>query len=230
MRKGLKSSTKLRQITELFHIWQRDDINPLQQYDQNCGKLCHNRPNFTRLPLCYVRLNWNETSLRGPKRCQSYQSLVLHLPQYVPKGHYSTSMLIDNINLVSQLHLFPLKFSNPESFGRMKKIESQQNLKSATHREASKICSKNINANMVSPRIFITTMLFHCVCKNNLFLVKRMETASSSTSFEIPAVFKLQASRKKVREFQKLLMIMLVPSFKLRTSHLYKHFKFSSYT
>ena len=44
-----------------------------------------------------------------------------------------------------------------------------------------------------------------------------MELASSSTSFEIPAVF----AYKKVREFQNWLMIKLVPSFKLRKSYLY---------
>ena len=47
-----------------------------------------------------------------------------------------------------------------------------------------------------------------------------METASSSTSFEIPTVFAYTLAGKK-KEFQNLLMIELVPSFKLRTSHLY---------
>ena len=47
-----------------------------------------------------------------------------------------------------------------------------------------------------------------------------MEPSSSTTSFEISCYFCLQASRKKVREFQNWLMIRLVPSFKLKTKYL----------
>ena len=60
-----------------------------------------------------------------------------------------------------------------------------------------------------------------------------MEPASSSTSFENHTVFCLQASRKKVWEFQNWLMMKLVPSFKLRTRHLYyeiPHLSSYSYT
>ena len=57
---------------ELFKIWQRGDTNQLQRYDQKCGKLCYNRPKFTRLSLCYLGLNFNETSLRGLRGVKLY--------------------------------------------------------------------------------------------------------------------------------------------------------------
>ena len=40
-------------------------------------------------------------------------------------------MIMVSINLVSQLHLFPLKFSNHGLFGRLKNIESGPNLEPA---------------------------------------------------------------------------------------------------
>ena len=49
-----------------------------------------------------------------------------------------------------------------------------------------------------------------------------MEPALSSTSFEIPALFFLLAWSQKQREFQNLLMIRLVPFFKLKTRYLYQ--------
>ena len=68
LRKSLKYTTKRRHITELFHFLQRGDTNHLEGYDQKCGKLFHNRPNFKRLSLCLKRLNLNETFFRRPLR------------------------------------------------------------------------------------------------------------------------------------------------------------------
>ena len=46
--------------------------------------------------------------------------------------------------------------------------------------------------------------------------------SSSSTSFEIPAVFACRLAKKE-REFQNLLMIKMVPSFNMITKHLYSN-------
>ena len=72
LRESLKFTTKQRHFSELFQLWQRGDTHQLQRYDQRCGKLCHNRPNFTRLSLCYLGLNLNETSLRGQRGDKLY--------------------------------------------------------------------------------------------------------------------------------------------------------------
>ena len=72
MRKSRKCTTKQRHFSELFQIWQKDDTRQLQTYDQTFVKLYHKRPNFTRLSLCYLELNFNETSLRDLRGAKLY--------------------------------------------------------------------------------------------------------------------------------------------------------------
>ena len=72
LRKCWKCTTKQRHFSELFQIWQRGDTNQLQRYDQKCGKLCYNTPNFTRLSWYYLGLNFNEISLRGLRGIKLY--------------------------------------------------------------------------------------------------------------------------------------------------------------
>ena len=85
LRKSLKCTTKQRHFLELFQICQRGDTNQLQRYDQKCGKLCHNRPNFTRLSLCYLGLNFNETSLRGLRGIKLYDHQSCSCRKKYPK-------------------------------------------------------------------------------------------------------------------------------------------------
>ena len=85
LRKSLKCTTKQRHFSELFQIWQRGDTNQLQRYDQKCGKLCHNRPTFTRLSLCYLGLNFNETSLRGLRGIKLYDHQSCSCRKKYPK-------------------------------------------------------------------------------------------------------------------------------------------------
>ena len=66
LRKSLKCISKLKQITELFQLWQMGDTNPPQKYDENCEKSFHNSQ--TLQGCHYTRLDMNESSLKGPSR------------------------------------------------------------------------------------------------------------------------------------------------------------------
>ena len=70
--KKFKCTTKERYFSKLFQIWQRGDTNQLQRYDQKCGKLCRNKLNFKRLSLCFLGLNFNDTSLRSLRSIKLY--------------------------------------------------------------------------------------------------------------------------------------------------------------